>query len=78
MGVDVGYFYDGMPQSAVKSKGKGIRGRRARPAVEIAGDPTRSREIITLMHNYARIAHPRLRKAVFEMVKSLANTPPVR
>ena len=78
MGVDVGFFYDGMPQAAVKGKGKGIRGRRARPAVEISGDPTRSREIITLMHNYARIDRLRLRKRVFELVKSLANSPQVR
>ena len=78
MGVDVGFFYDGIPQSAAKGKGKGTRGRRARPSVEIAGDPSRSREIITLMHNYARIAHPRLRKRVFELVKSLANSPQVR
>ena len=78
LGVDVGFFYDGMPQSAAKGKGKGTRGRRARPSVEIAGDPTRSREIITLMHNYARIAHPRLRKAVFELVKSLATSSQVR
>ncbi len=78
MGIDVGFFYDGMPQSAAKGKGKGTRGRRARPSIEIAGDPTRSREIITLMHNFARIAHPRLRKRVFELVKSLANSPQVR
>ena len=78
MGVDVGFFYDGMPQSAAKGKGKGTRGRRARPSVEIAGDPTRSREIITLMHNYARINQPRLRKRVFELVKSLANSPQFR
>ena len=78
LGIDVGFFYDGMPQSAVKGKGKGTRGRRARPSVEIAGDPTRSREIITLMHNYARIARPRLRKRVFELVKSLANSPQLR
>ena len=78
MGVDVGFFYDGMPQSAVKGKGKGTRVRRARPSVEIAGDPTRSREIIALMHNYARIAHPRLQKRVFELVKSMANSPQLR
>ena len=78
MGVEVGFFYDGMPQSAAKGKGKGTRGRRARPSVEIAGDPTRSREIITLMHNYARINQPRLRKRVFELVKSLANSPQFR
>ena len=78
MGVDVGFFYDGMPKSAAKGKGKGTRGRRARPSVEIAGDPTRSREIITLMHNYARINQPRLRKRVFELVKSLANSPQFR
>ncbi len=78
LGVDVGFFYEGMPQSAAKRKGKGIRGRRARPAVETAGDPTRSREIITLMHNYARIAHPRLQKRVFELVKSMANSPQLR
>ncbi len=76
LGVDVGFFYDGIPQAAVK--GKGTRGRPARPAVEIAGDPTRSREIIMLMHNYARIAHPQLRKRVFELVKSLAKSPQVR
>ncbi len=78
LGVDVGFFYDGMPQGAEKGKGKGIRGRRARPSVEIAGDPTRSREIITLMHNFARIAHPQLRKRVSELVRSLANSPRVR
>ena len=78
LGVDVGFFYDGMPQGAAKGKGKGIRGRPARAAVEIAGDPTRSREIITLMHNYARIAHPRLQKRVFELVKSMANSPQLR
>ena len=78
MGVDVGFFYDGMPKSAAKGKGKGARGRGARPSIEIAGDPTRSREIITLTHNYARIAHPALRKRVFELVKSLANSPQAR
>ncbi len=78
MGVDVGFFYDRMPQSAAKGKGKGTRGRRARPSIEIAGDPTRSREMITLTHNYARIAHPRLRKRVFELVKSLADSSQVR
>ena len=80
LGVDVGFFYDGMPRGAAmgKTKGKGTRGRRAPAPVEIAGDPTRSREIITLMHNYARIARPRLRKRVFELVKSLANSPQLR
>ncbi len=78
LGVDVGFFYDGMPQGAAKGKGKGTRGRRAQPSVEIAGDPTRSREIIALMHNYARIAHPRLQKRVFELVKSMANSPQLR
>lgn len=80
LGVDVGFFYDGMPQGAAESKmkGKGTDGRRARAPVEIAGDPTRSREIITLMHNYARIAHPRLQKRVFELVKSMANSPQLR
>ena len=77
-GVDVGFFYDGMPQGAAKGKGKGTRGRRAQPSVEIAGDPTRSREIIALMHNYARIAHPRLQKRVFELVKSMADSPQLR
>ncbi len=78
MGIDVGFFYDGMPKSAAKGKGKGARGRGARPSIEIVGDPTRSREIITLTHNYARIAHPALRKRVFELVKSLANSPQAR
>ncbi len=78
MGVDVGFFYDGMPKSAAKGKGKGARGRGARPSIEIVGDPTRSREIITLMHNYARIDRLRLRKRVFELVKSLVNPPRVR
>ncbi len=78
LGVDVAFLYDGMPAAAVKGKGKATRGRRARPVVEYDRDPTRSREIITFMHNYARIAHPRLRKRVFELVKSLAKSPQVR
>ena len=80
LGVDVGFFYDGMPKGAAETtmKGTGTSGRRARAPVEISGDPMRSREIITLMHNYARIAHPRLQKRVFELVKSMANSPQLR
>ncbi len=74
LGVDVTFFYEGMPGTIAKGK----RGRRARPSVEFEGDPTRSREAIALMHNYSRIAIPRLRKRVFDLVKSLANSPHVR
>ena len=74
MGVDVSYFYEGLPDSAVKTK----TGRRAKKAAkDISGeeqDPLNSREAIVLMHNYFRISDTTIRKRLFQFVKSLADT----
>jgi len=72
MGVDIAFFYEGIPDSAVKGSGRGA-GLSDLPVADFEADPTRSREAIRLMHNYYRIGEPEVRKRLFQFVKALAN-----
>jgi transcriptional regulator with XRE-family HTH domain len=75
LGVDVAFFFDGMPDAAAKA-GAPARGRglAESTAAEFEDDPMSSREAIELMHNYFRIADHVVRKRLFQFVKSLADT----
>lgn len=71
LGVDVGYFFQEMPDIAWKGDQKlGGMGERALP--EFEHDPLSSREAIELTHNYYRIDDGQVRKRLFQLVKSLA------
>ncbi len=67
LGVDVAYFYDGMPEYAPKARGK--RGPGLSESLD--EDPMHSREAIELMHNYFRIKDDELRSRLFKFVKTL-------
>ena len=67
LGVDVAYFYDGMPEYTAKARGK--RGPGLSESFD--EDPMHSREAIELMHNYHRIKDDELRGRLFKFVKAL-------
>jgi transcriptional regulator with XRE-family HTH domain len=74
MGVDVAYFYEGIPESVVKGSVRRGGGLADQPVTAFETDPTRSREAIKLMHNYYRIDEPEVRKRLFQFVKALATS----
>lgn len=74
LGVDVGFFFEGMPED-IERAGMTARGGLAEPPpVEFDHDPLNSRESIELMHNYFRINDPHVRRKLFQFVRSLANS----
>ncbi len=73
LGVDVAFFFEGVPDEVVAAGGgrkKGLTDIRAEP---FAHDPLSSREAIELMHNYFRIDDATIRKRLFQFVKSLTD-----
>lgn len=74
IGVDVSFFYQGLPESALRPKGRRHAAKVAKEANGFEEDPLSSREAILLMHNYFRISDPAVRKRLFQFVKSLAST----
>ncbi len=73
LGVDVSFFYEGMPPSLVKAGGRRRAALGEPPQAIFERDPLTSRESIELMHNYFRIPDVQVRKRLFQLVKSLAN-----
>ena len=72
LGVDVGFFYEGLPEDLVE-KGR-RRGLSDKAQAMFDPDPLSSRESIELMHNYFRIANDHVRKRLFHLVKTLSRS----
>jgi transcriptional regulator with XRE-family HTH domain len=75
LGVDVSFFYQGMPEYANGGNGSGhsmAPGVSERDQRAFAEDPLTSREAIELMHNYYRVRDSAVRRRLFQFVKSLA------
>ncbi len=79
LGVEVSYFFQDMPNDATetgdgdKQTGKG-QGLSDRPAALFEHDPMNSREAINLMHNFFRIKNEKIRRRLFNFVKTLADS----
>lgn len=73
LGVEVGFFYQGMPGDLARKTGG--RGLADKAQADFARDPLSSRESIELMHNYFRIPDAHIRKRLFQLVKSLSRSP---
>ena len=71
LGVDVAYFYEGMPEGLWKPGARRNKGL-ADPSVAFAHDPMNSREGIELAHSYFRIADVKVRRRLFQFIKALA------
>jgi len=73
LGVDVGFFYEGIEDVSTDGVHVGLQlADGANPSFE--RDPMSSREAIELMHNYFRIAQVTVRKKLFNLVRSLADS----
>ncbi|MCW9001632.1 MAG: helix-turn-helix domain-containing protein [Rhodospirillales bacterium] len=72
LGVEVGYFYENIPADIWKAGGK--KGLSDSAATMASSLPFGSREAIELTHNYYRISDAPVRKRIFQLVKSLAET----
>ena len=73
LGVDVGFFYEGVEDAFSDGANQGLGlSDSAKPSLE--RDPMSSREAIELMHNYFRIADLTVRKKLFNLVRSLADS----
>ncbi len=71
LGVEVAYFYEGMPEGLWKPGARRSKGL-ADQLVSFSHDPLNSREGIELAHNYFRIADVKVRRRLFQFIKSLA------
>ncbi len=73
LGVEVAYFYEGMPEGLWKPGARRSKGF-ADPSVSFSHDPKNTREGIELAHNYFRIADVKVRRRLFQFIKSLATS----
>ena len=73
LGVDVGFFYEGVEDAFADGAHVGP-GLSDSPKASFEHDPMSSREAIELMHNYFRIAETTVRKKLFNLVRSLADS----
>lgn len=75
LGVDVAFFFEGMTDDVAKAglvpRGKALAEPRQ---AEFDSDPMSSREAIELMHNYFRVGDGSVRKRLFQLVKTLADS----
>ena len=69
LNVDVSHFFEDLPSDAK------LRELSDQPAAEYDHDPMVQPESIKLVHNYFRIASPSVRNRLFQLVKSIAETP---
>jgi len=75
--VPVSYFFDEMPVNVLVGRpgGKGRRGLADGGAdFQHEKDPLAKRETLELVRAYYKIVEPRVRKRIFEMVKTLGQT----
>ena len=69
LGVGVEYFFQGLENDGVNpTKGSMSEGRQA----PFDGDPLASREAINLVHAYHRIPEDKVRRQIYQLVKSLS------
>ena len=72
LGIDVGFFYEGVEDALTDGVHTGPRlVDSANPSFE--RDHMSSREAIELLHNYFQISEVTVRKKLFNLVRSLAD-----
>ena len=72
--VPISFFFDDIPAGLRTPEGQVAMGLREQEQKTIEPDPLARRETLELVRAYYRISDPRVRKRLFELTKSLANT----
>ena len=71
LGVPITYFFDDMPTGLKTAEQQVVRGLSENINPPPEHDPLARRETLELVRAYYKIADPRVRKRLFELVKSL-------
>ena len=74
LGIEVAFFYDGLPDSAWEDQPARGGALSDLPAEEFEHDPMSTREAIELSHNYFRIGSDTVRRRLFPLVKIMAES----
>ena len=72
--VPISFFFDEMPAGLKTTEGQVARGLSEQEQKTMELDPLARRETLELVRAYYRISDPRVRKRLFELTKSLANS----
>ncbi|MAF96091.1 MAG: transcriptional regulator [Rhodospirillaceae bacterium] len=72
--VPISFFFDDIPAGLRTTEGQVAMGLREQEQRTIEPDPLARRETLELVRAYYRISDPKVRKRLFELTKSLANT----
>lgn len=73
MGVPVQYFYEELPVSVAEAGAAGAAGFTESPSENYAAEFLASREGLELNKAFARVADLRVRRAIVELIRSLAS-----
>ncbi len=74
LGIEVAFFYDGLPENAWEDQPARGGALSDQPAEEFEHDPMNTREAIELSHNYFRIGSDTVRRRLFQLVKTMAES----
>ena len=72
--VPISFFFDDIPAGLRTTEGQVAMGLREQEQRTIEPDPLARRETLELVRAYYRLSDPKVRKRLFELTKSLANT----
>jgi len=73
LGVEVGYFFQDMPDAAWSHEKGQAPGLSDQPPEAFEHDPLTSKEAIELTHNYFAIGDGTVRKRISQLIKSMAD-----
>jgi transcriptional regulator with XRE-family HTH domain len=72
--VPVSFFFEDMPRELKTHEGRFARGMRDKETGEYESDPLARRETLELVRAYYMITDPKVRKRLFNLVKSIAKS----
>ncbi len=76
LGVPVAFFFDDMPSEALgKTPKSAISGMSDNDQSALDQDPMSRQETLELVRAYYRIQDPKVRKKLYELLRSMANLP---
>lgn len=73
--VPVSFFFEDMPAEALKAPGVAVKGLSDTQQAPMDDDPMSKRETLELIRAYYRISDPRVRKRLYDLLRSMANLP---
>jgi len=74
LGVDVSFFYEGLPDSLAGENTGSASNPVDPPNSAVEFDPLTSREAIELVHHYFLVQNETVRKRLFQFIKAMATT----